>query len=129
MEEVATKLWFNANTKKCPRCGATIEKDEGCNHMTRQLQARFLLDVHASMERALTPRAAISCVTGSWGMMTELLALDLRVPITMTFSVLLPEPVDNLGPPRRRLSVRQQRTRRWHASSISSHASMATATV
>lgn len=33
-EEVATKLWFNANTKKCPRCGATIEKDEGCNHMT-----------------------------------------------------------------------------------------------
>mmetsp|Transcript_19069 Transcript_19069/g.31890 ORF Transcript_19069/g.31890 Transcript_19069/m.31890 type:complete len:1165 (+) Transcript_19069:214-3708(+) len=32
--EVATALWVQANTKKCPKCKTPIEKDEGCNHMT-----------------------------------------------------------------------------------------------
>ena len=27
-------LWVNKNTKKCPNCGVTIEKNQGCNHMT-----------------------------------------------------------------------------------------------
>lgn len=32
--DVATALWVQANTKKCPKCKTPIEKDEGCNHMT-----------------------------------------------------------------------------------------------
>lgn len=32
-EEIANALWVAANTKRCPRCGTAIEKDEGCNHM------------------------------------------------------------------------------------------------
>ncbi len=31
--DIANALWLNANTKKCPRCSTSIEKDEGCNHM------------------------------------------------------------------------------------------------
>ena len=26
--------WIMANTKKCPKCGVNIEKNQGCNHMT-----------------------------------------------------------------------------------------------
>ncbi|RYG70191.1 hypothetical protein EON64_00850 [archaeon] len=33
-EEIANALWVAANTKRCPRCGTAIEKDEGCNHMS-----------------------------------------------------------------------------------------------
>jgi IBR domain, a half RING-finger domain len=33
-EHLANALWVAANTKKCPRCSAAIEKDEGCNHMS-----------------------------------------------------------------------------------------------
>ena len=33
-EYLANALWVAANTKKCPRCSAAIEKDEGCNHMS-----------------------------------------------------------------------------------------------
>ena len=32
-DEIANALWVAANTKRCPRCGTAIEKDEGCNHM------------------------------------------------------------------------------------------------
>ena len=34
LDKVADTLWLHANTKKCPKCSASIEKDEGCNHMT-----------------------------------------------------------------------------------------------
>jgi len=34
VEEIANALWITANTKRCPRCGTAIEKDEGCNHMS-----------------------------------------------------------------------------------------------
>ena len=27
-------LWINENTKQCPNCGVSIEKNQGCNHMT-----------------------------------------------------------------------------------------------
>jgi hypothetical protein len=33
-DDLANALWVAANTKRCPRCGTAIEKDEGCNHMT-----------------------------------------------------------------------------------------------
>mmetsp|Transcript_5318 Transcript_5318/g.5819 ORF Transcript_5318/g.5819 Transcript_5318/m.5819 type:complete len:1186 (-) Transcript_5318:647-4204(-) len=33
-DEIANALWVAANTKRCPRCGTAIEKDEGCNHMS-----------------------------------------------------------------------------------------------
>ena len=26
--------WIKKNTKKCPKCGASIEKNQGCMHMT-----------------------------------------------------------------------------------------------
>ena len=32
-DDSETSNWINANTKECPKCKATIEKDGGCNHM------------------------------------------------------------------------------------------------
>ena len=34
-DDSETSNWISANTKECPKCGATIEKDGGCNHMVR----------------------------------------------------------------------------------------------
>ena len=31
--ESETANWILANTKKCPKCSARIEKNQGCNHM------------------------------------------------------------------------------------------------
>ncbi|CAJ0578310.1 unnamed protein product, partial [Mesorhabditis spiculigera] len=33
-DDSETSNWINANTKECPKCQATIEKDGGCNHMS-----------------------------------------------------------------------------------------------
>uniref|UniRef100_A0A1I7Y736 RBR-type E3 ubiquitin transferase n=1 Tax=Steinernema glaseri TaxID=37863 RepID=A0A1I7Y736_9BILA len=33
-DDSETANWINANTKECPKCQVTIEKDGGCNHMT-----------------------------------------------------------------------------------------------
>lgn len=33
-DDIANALWVAANTKRCPRCNAAIEKDEGCLHMS-----------------------------------------------------------------------------------------------
>ncbi|PAV60012.1 hypothetical protein WR25_18057 isoform B [Diploscapter pachys] len=38
-DDSETSNWINANTKECPKCNATIEKDGGCNHMTCRNQA------------------------------------------------------------------------------------------
>ncbi|VDM41523.1 unnamed protein product [Toxocara canis] len=32
-DDSETSNWISANTKECPRCHATIEKDGGCNHV------------------------------------------------------------------------------------------------
>ena len=32
-DDSETSNWISANTKECPKCGAVIEKDGGCNHM------------------------------------------------------------------------------------------------
>ncbi|KAG5518138.1 hypothetical protein PMAC_003324 [Pneumocystis sp. 'macacae'] len=32
-DDSETANWISANTKKCPKCNATIEKNGGCNHM------------------------------------------------------------------------------------------------
>lgn len=32
--EEETKRWLDENTKRCPNCGANINKNGGCNHMT-----------------------------------------------------------------------------------------------
>ena len=32
-DDSETCNWISANTKECPKCQATIEKDGGCNHM------------------------------------------------------------------------------------------------
>ncbi|KAK9477127.1 hypothetical protein V1514DRAFT_139271 [Lipomyces japonicus] len=33
-DDSETANWISANTKECPKCTATIEKNGGCNHMT-----------------------------------------------------------------------------------------------
>lgn len=33
-DDSETSNWISANTKECPKCRATIEKNGGCNHMT-----------------------------------------------------------------------------------------------
>ncbi|GAB7347581.1 hypothetical protein MBLNU459_g4464t3 [Dothideomycetes sp. NU459] len=33
-DDSETANWISANTKECPRCNSTIEKNGGCNHMT-----------------------------------------------------------------------------------------------
>lgn len=33
-DDSETANWIQANTKECPKCQATIEKNGGCNHMT-----------------------------------------------------------------------------------------------
>jgi ariadne-1 len=33
MDDSETSNWIAANTKECPKCNATIEKNGGCNHM------------------------------------------------------------------------------------------------
>jgi len=38
-DDSETSNWISANTKECPKCGATIEKDGGCNHMVCKNQS------------------------------------------------------------------------------------------
>jgi len=38
-DDSETSNWISANTKECPKCHATIEKDGGCNHMICKNQA------------------------------------------------------------------------------------------
>ncbi|KAI9216388.1 hypothetical protein BC828DRAFT_393664 [Blastocladiella britannica] len=33
-DDSETANWISANTKQCPKCEATVEKNGGCNHMT-----------------------------------------------------------------------------------------------
>ncbi|GMM32676.1 hypothetical protein DASC09_000010 [Saccharomycopsis crataegensis] len=41
-ELLATTSWIKLNTKACPLCKISIEKNEGCNHMTcRSCQHQF----------------------------------------------------------------------------------------
>ena len=41
-DDSETSNWINANTKECPKCKATIEKDGGCNHMICKNQVSYL---------------------------------------------------------------------------------------
>lgn len=36
-DDSETSNWIAANTKECPKCNVTIEKDGGCNHMVSSL--------------------------------------------------------------------------------------------
>lgn len=38
-DDSETSNWIAANTKECPKCNATIEKDGGCNHMVCKNQS------------------------------------------------------------------------------------------
>lgn len=41
-DDSETSNWLSANTKDCPKCQVTIEKDGGCNHMTcKNVACRF----------------------------------------------------------------------------------------
>lgn len=35
-DDSETSNWIAANTKECPKCNVTIEKDGGCNHMVNE---------------------------------------------------------------------------------------------
>ena len=39
-DDSETYNWIHANTKECPKCKATIEKDGGCNHVICRNQVR-----------------------------------------------------------------------------------------
>lgn len=39
-DDSETSNWIAANTKECPKCQVTIEKDGGCNHMVSQANHR-----------------------------------------------------------------------------------------
>lgn len=39
-DDSETSNWIAANTKECPKCKVTIEKDGGCNHMVN-IEMRF----------------------------------------------------------------------------------------
>lgn len=36
-DDSETSNWIAANTKECPKCNVTIEKDGGCNHMVTKI--------------------------------------------------------------------------------------------
>nr|XP_029502065.1 E3 ubiquitin-protein ligase arih1-like [Oncorhynchus nerka] len=38
-DDSETSNWIAANTKECPKCHVTIEKDGGCNHMVCRNQS------------------------------------------------------------------------------------------
>lgn len=40
-DDSETSNWIAANTKECPQCKVTIEKDGGCNHMVSRMVARM----------------------------------------------------------------------------------------
>ena len=41
-DDSETSNWISANTKECPKCNSTIEKNGGCNHMTcRKCKGEF----------------------------------------------------------------------------------------
>ena len=39
--ESETAHWIIANTRKCPKCSIRIEKNQGCNHVSRTISKRF----------------------------------------------------------------------------------------
>lgn len=41
-DDSETSNWIAANTKECPKCNVTIEKDGGCNHMVSCLLFSFV---------------------------------------------------------------------------------------
>ncbi len=44
-DDSETANWISANTKECPKCSSTIEKNGGCNHMTcRKCKHEFCLE-------------------------------------------------------------------------------------
>lgn len=43
-DDSETSNWIAANTKECPKCNVTIEKDGGCNHMVNYLIIAHFID-------------------------------------------------------------------------------------
>jgi ankyrin repeat and IBR domain-containing protein 1 len=48
-ETSANNLWLIANSKKCPNCNTSIEKNEGCNHV-KCIKVKRLLFHHLMMK-------------------------------------------------------------------------------
>lgn len=43
-DDSETSNWIAANTKECPKCNVTIEKDGGCNHMVNKTHKCHFID-------------------------------------------------------------------------------------
>ncbi|KAI2662942.1 E3 ubiquitin-protein ligase arih1l [Labeo rohita] len=55
-DDSETSNWIAANTKECPKCHVTIEKDGGCNHMVcrnQNCKAEFCWRSRAALQRYL----------------------------------------------------------------------------
>lgn len=44
-DDSETSNWIAANTKECPKCNVTIEKDGGCNHMVHNELSNYNADL------------------------------------------------------------------------------------
>ena len=65
-DDSETSNWISANTKECPKCGATIEKDGGCNHMICKNQSCKVIKQIQCKARltSLFRRTSVGC---AWG--------------------------------------------------------------
>lgn len=48
-DDSETSNWIAANTKECPKCNITIEKDGGCNHMVSRVDVNCSLLIKFSL--------------------------------------------------------------------------------
>lgn len=68
-DDSETSNWIAANTKECPKCNVTIEKDGGCNHMVSDIHfGPWTVEVNfgCSFRFARTNTASTTSVGCAW---------------------------------------------------------------
>lgn len=65
-DDSETSNWIAANTKECPKCNVTIEKDGGCNHMVSSTSNKHSLsDVNNSVHPCRSARTNTASTTSA----------------------------------------------------------------